>query len=373
MATLSEESYRAIVDAIYEAALAPALWLQVVERLTEALGAIGGTVYTPAAVKIGLEPVWATNADPEFIAAYASRYAHTDIISEAVMRRIPKTSFVYSVLDLISREKFTSWDAYVDLLKPRGVEQGIGLVVCGDDHRLTQLVMLFPELSREAVQEIQRVMERFEGHFAQAMRVHWHLSAARQEMAGARYTLDQFQTGVAWLSATGEVLYRNAEMDRLLASRDGLSLAAGKLRASNRAETEMIQEAVGAAQRGEERSFAITRHSDEDPYRLRVVPLPLQASALRLPNAAAIAFVSDTRAPSAAIIEAFAGLHGLSPAERRLLEPIAGGADLRAAAETTGVGYETARSHFKSIMAKSKVNRHADLIRLLATTPAPIS
>jgi DNA-binding CsgD family transcriptional regulator len=213
-------------------------------------------------------------------------------------------------------------------------------------------------------------MSRLERHFAQAMRVHWHLSAARHEATTAQHTLDLFRTGVAWLSPKGEVLYRNAEMDRLLALEDGLGVEAGSLRAGKRVETALIQEAVASAERGTERSFDIDRPSGAESFRVRVVPLPLQASALRLPNAAAIVFVSEARAPSEVSTEAFAKLYGLSRAEKRILEPVAAGVSLQEAAKQTGISYETGRSHFKSILAKSKVSRHADLIRLIATIPA---
>jgi DNA-binding CsgD family transcriptional regulator len=367
---VSEEHYRAIVDAIYESALDAALWRRVVDRLTAGFQAIGASMYTPVAAMIGLEPVWATDADPEFVAAYASKYAQSDILAVQLMRRIPETSFVYSLDEMLSREVLTAWDAYRALLKPRGVEQCVGLVVSGEDHRMSQLMVYLPDLPRESLDAMKRTMLRLERHFSQAMRVHWHLSAARHETSIARHTLDLFQTGVAWLSAKGEVLYRNAEMDRLLVLRDGLLLDSGALRASKRVENRLIEEAVAAAERGEERSFAVQRRSAAEPFRLRVVPLPTQASALRLPNAAAIAFVSEARAPSTASIESFADLYRLSPAERRILEPIAAGADLREAAEKVGVGYETARSHFKSILAKSSVSRHADLIRIIATMPS---
>src|SRR3569833_1093178 len=75
-AMLSEDTYRALVDAIYEAALDPTAWRQVVDRLTAGFQAIGASMFTPVAIKLGLEPVWAADADPEFVAAYASKYAH---------------------------------------------------------------------------------------------------------------------------------------------------------------------------------------------------------------------------------------------------------------------------------------------------------
>lgn len=63
-----------------------------------------------------------------------------------------------------------------------------------------------------------------------------------------------------------------------------------------------------------------------------------------------------------------AGMHGLTPAETRLLETLCGPErpTLTAAAQRLAIGRETAKTQLRSIFQKTGVNRQADLLRRVA-------
>jgi len=60
------------------------------------------------------------------------------------------------------------------------------------------------------------------------------------------------------------------------------------------------------------------------------------------------------------------GPYSLTPAERRLANCIATGASLRDSANQIGITYETARNQLKSIFAKTRTRRQAELVALRA-------
>ena len=64
---------------------------------------------------------------------------------------------------------------------------------------------------------------------------------------------------------------------------------------------------------------------------------------------------------------------GLTPAEARLAEIIGRGHTLRAVAEMSGITYETARAHLRSVFAKLSIRRQADLVVLVTRLTANIS
>ncbi len=225
---LSEEGFDSIVDAIYEAALDPKQWAAVVDITTRAFDAVGASIFTPFVEKFGLEPLWSTNADPEFIANYASKWGQTDPLLPHLLRRIPSPAFVYRWDDLISRQEYEAWDGYADILRQH-VRQGVGLMVNTDGHRAGQLMVYTWEIEGPRVEELKRGLKRLERHFQRALQVHWHLTEARRTAAMATLTLDMFRTGAAWLSATGELLYTNSEMDAVIAKRDGIYATNGVL------------------------------------------------------------------------------------------------------------------------------------------------
>lgn len=366
---LSEQGFDEIVEALYAAALAPERWNDVVAAVTRGFGVIGSSMITPFAAGLGLEPLWATDADGEFVAAYASRYAATDILREPILKRIPAPWSTYCWEDLIDRSAMEATELYRNELAPRGVRQGIGLLAHSEDHRAGQLMIHCPHWPDEEVARAKRTLEQIERHFTRALKVHWYLAAARHQADAARITLDMFRTGVVWLAEEGEVLYRNTEMDRIFRESGGITLAGATLGLADALAASRLRQAIPAAQEGRETSFLATGEGDAPSLQIRVVPLPVHAMALRLPRAVAIAFISDTAAPVDGNAEAAAQLHGLSPAETRLLKELMAGHTVQMAAERLGVAAGTARSQLKSVMAKCGVNRQADLIRLVVTLP----
>lgn len=56
---------------------------------------------------------------------------------------------------------------------------------------------------------------------------------------------------------------------------------------------------------------------------------------------------------------------GLTRAEASLASSLASGDELRAAGNSFGMSYETARAHLRAIFAKTHVSRQAELVALL--------
>jgi DNA-binding CsgD family transcriptional regulator len=226
-----------------------------------------------------------------------------------------------------------------------------------------------PEIDGDRVDDIKQTLARLERHFTRAMQIHWHLVEARRKADVARITLDMFRTGTAWLSAEGKVLYTNGEMDALLARRDGISLTNGTLAFFERKADRELKVALSAAMAERSSAFQVERPSGTSAFRVNITPLPVHAIALRLPNAAAIAFVSEAVAPTETSVEAASKIYGLTAAETRVTRYLVSGLDPQQIAEQTSTSINTVRTQVRSILAKADVTRHADLIRLVATLP----
>ena len=365
---LQEDDYDEIVGAIYEAALDPTLWIRVVEQVTKSFNAVGGSLYTPFAVKLGLEPLWSTNADQEFIATYAAKYAHRDIFSEALWRRVPVGSLAYSWAEILDPEVMRAWDGYREMLLPRGVHNGVGLVVGGDDHRAIQLMVYTPDWPESEIAAVKVGMSRLAGHLSRAASLHWALTAARVRKEVTTVTLDMFRAGVAWVSSSGTVLYKNAAMDRILEAGDGLLVIDAQLVLADGNQERLI-DAIRRAREGERSAFRLVPRAAKEPYCVTVSPLPMSASALRLPDAAAIVFASETPLFPSEYVDALAKMYLLTPAETRVLKLLVMGRNPEAVAAELGTSVNTVRTQVKCVMAKCNVSRQIDLIRLVAEIP----
>ena len=123
-------------------------------------------------------------------------------------------------------------------------------------------------------------------------------------------------------------------------------------------------------------ALALSRPSMLRPLSVLVAPLGHKASVdgldLGRTRPAAVVFVSDPEVRQETPAALLQRLYGLTPAEARLAEAMAGGGPLKAAAERLGIGRETARSQLKQVYAKTGTHRQAELVRLLLTGPAVI-
>jgi DNA-binding CsgD family transcriptional regulator len=90
-----------------------------------------------------------------------------------------------------------------------------------------------------------------------------------------------------------------------------------------------------------------------------------------LPGVAAVIIQNpvDFAAPP---MEAFAGLYGLSSAERKVLEHIADGKPPQETADHLGISVNTVKTHLQKIFAKTNTGRQADLIHLVTRSTAPL-
>ena len=76
--------------------------------------------------------------------------------------------------------------------------------------------------------------------------------------------------------------------------------------------------------------------------------------------------VVDPELTPAPPVEALRALYGLTQAEARLTCGLLKGERLEDYAERSGISMNTARTHLKSVFAKTDTNRQAELVRLLS-------
>jgi DNA-binding CsgD family transcriptional regulator len=101
------------------------------------------------------------------------------------------------------------------------------------------------------------------------------------------------------------------------------------------------------------------------PIIARVHPVPDAARSPFL-GARALMILSSLAPRPPLSTTLLAGTFGLSRAEAKLASILAGGMDLRTAAEELGVARDTARNQLKAIFAKTGAHRQSELVELLA-------
>jgi DNA-binding CsgD family transcriptional regulator/PAS domain-containing protein len=366
------DQYLRIVDLIYEAALQPELWPNVMKSIQNAVSGCG----TLLGIDVGGQPRFLefTGYDSRAMASFANQYADKSYVW-SLLPRAGEGVLIHDrhVLtdqqrrhDVFANEWAVEYDTadciVIPLIKRPNLTAFAVLARspgCGefDDQALDFSKRLIPHLRR-------------------AMLIKTRLDDAEIRAELSINVIETLEDGVIFVTAESEVTYLNrAALRMLTANSDVLSLQAAFLR-GNRSDVKMpldrlIAGASGRIGDGERVGgmFAIERKNQLRPLTIACVPLPdlRRGSLARQPSA--MLLLSDTAHTIQISASVLGNLFQLTPAEARLALHLAGGSTLAQAAREFGVTRTTVTSQLSAIFKKTHTNRQGELISLLHNLP----
>ena len=192
----------------------------------------------------------------------------------------------------------------------------------------------------------------------------------------ARLALAHGRTAVDALERIGRAAYVVDRAARIVAANalaeaiasDGLTIVRGFLHATDRASDDRLQRTLARA------TVRQPGAPPPDPvFVARREGRPLMVEALPATGAmadvfqriAALVVVTDLDVRAKPADKVIRDAFGLTRAEASLASSLASGDELRAAGNSFGMSYETARAHLRAIFAKTHVSRQAELVALL--------
>jgi DNA-binding CsgD family transcriptional regulator len=358
----------ALIGDIYDAAIEPARWPAVLERLRGLLTCANAVLYvfdTSAGVQrlseiVGIAPEWAAR-----MAEYAP---HIDDLFSKIdgeaRYSAPGSMFVLQrdVPADIARANLY----YREWATPQGIDDAIQLTLFRERKRLSLLAMgRFRRDGPIGEREI-ALLDLLYPHLRRAVAVADLLDMRSMETEAFAATLDLLSSAVVLVDEAGRVLWKNAAAGPILAASGVGEDAAGRLKAADTATNRRLAEAIERGFRSDPLTApaAVPLTPTEGPLHLAyILPLAQQGRAVA-PRATAAVFVAPADAAPADLTpigEAF----GLTPAEIRLLQQVARGDSVAEAAEALGIGRNTSRTHMARILNKTGMPRQAALVALV--------
>ncbi len=229
----------------------------------------------------------------------------------------------------------------------RSVDQGFF-----DPHEEHALLRLQGVLSRAAALAVQVSHIRIEGR-----------TDVFDTLAGAAFLLDRF----------GRVIRSTPSAQALIDQ--GVRLVDGCLASRNPAETIALKRLVQAALWSRVRpdspdlSPVVLRRPDLRPLVVQAQPLRAQACDV-FGSATVLLLVTDLNATPRSAASVLRQTFRLTAPESRIADALRSTYDLKTAAETVGIGYETARTHFKMVLAKTGTRNQGQFLVLAARLAA---
>jgi DNA-binding CsgD family transcriptional regulator len=359
-----------LIEQIYDAALEPALWNDVVVSINDFVGGHACGIFSKdSSSQSGLTHYYC-GADPHYIQLYSQTYARFDPLTT-----LPPLGQVVSIPDLVNYDEYRGGRFYQEWLRPQGCVDAANVVL---EQSSSNCAVLLTVLSgaRMIDDDRRRRIAQIVPHAHRALLVNKTIGLKQSEAATFADTLDGLSAAIFLVDAACRIVHANMAGHDMLRADDFLRSINGQLIArdvrSNRTLREVFAENANApGVKG--LALPLTAH-DGERYVVHLLPLTAAARTAtgKAYNATAALFVRKVAldSPSGELV---ARIFELTPAELRVLLAIVEVGGVPETAAALGVAETTVKTHLHRVFSKTGTSRQADLVKLAAGFSSPLA
>ena len=368
-----EQQPSALIAEIYDAALDPSLWIDVLAKIAHFVGGSAAALWTGSAAK---KSICDYGIDTHYRQLYFDHYINLD----------PATSGRFSadidkpvaISDIMPHHEFLTTRFHREWAQPQGL---VDFVICVLDKSTTSpaMIRVFRHERDGAVDDqARRRMRLIAPHVRRSVLAGRLIDLETAKTATYADVLDSIGAGVFLVDAGARIIHANIAGQVMLEAGDFLRTVDGRLAAGDSETNKTLRgtfagngdEAVGI------KGIAvplITRSGEH--YVAQVLPLtaskPRCASIIR-PAVAAL-FVHKAALQAATLPKAIAKSYRLTPAELRVLLAIVELGSVPEVARALGVASSTVRTHILRLYKKTGTGRQTDLVKLVVGFRNPLA
>lgn len=366
-----------LVGSVYDIALSDDGWDSLLPRLSSLFGGNGAIFFTQDRHASHLDFAHLWGLPHAALVEYQDHFVAVDI---GIERHLTLPPGSVTTDESTPASVFRKSEIYNDFRRRWGVERFLAADVFRDARRLAVLSMQGSRHRRPFGTTESRVFERLLPHVRRAIEMRSTLDGARLHQQTLEDVVENLLVGVVLLDERGSVAYANATARRIDERRDGLFIAAERLRATHPEDDRALQRAIAGAMATAKHvddrggaALVLRRPVDDRTHAVLVSPGPGVRSASAFRRSAVIVMIGDPDAAIGVGPDLVARLYGLTPAQARLAHAIAIGSTLEEFAQEHGIEVSTARWTMKLVLARTGLRRQADLVRLLLSGPAGVT
>ena len=363
------EPILSLVRDIYDAALDPSLWTDVLGKARDFVGGSAAALYSRNATEKSLNVCYHDDRlDPRYKQVYVDQYAKLAPTNSGEFSEQP-----IATIDLPPYDEVVDIRLHPERARPRHLVDVTRAIL---EKSATSLC--FFDVFREAGDsiaddEMRRRMGLIAPHLHRAMLIGAAMERKNAEAASLADALDSFSAGMFLVDASGRIVHANASGRAQLDERSVLRAAGGKLAAIEpKANQELSQTLAlangGNATVGVERIAVPLTARDGEHHVAHVLPLTSGERRRAGAGYAAVAalFVRKAELDAPSPPEAIAKLYRLTPSELRVLLAIVQLDGVAEVADALGVEKTTVKTHLQRLFAKTDTKRQSDLVKLVA-------
>ncbi|HVN31604.1 MAG TPA: hypothetical protein VMT45_06420 [Thermoanaerobaculaceae bacterium] len=356
------------VEAIYEAAAAPAAWPEALAAVAGLTDACAGMLLFGASAG-ELAPLATVGLEEQDSAVLAGG------VAAALLRLAGSTPGMVVTSRLpASQANRTGEDAGAELGPHGRFGEALGACLLRDEGAFAAIWLLRPEGGRFDSSNV----EAFRGllsHLIRALAVHLRVQQAEGQAAEAQDAFDRIALGAVLVDEGARPIMANRAAQRIAAQQDGFVIASDGLRGATPADTGALQHAVVKVARASTRTglgLRLSRPSSPRPYEVMVVPITHGRRWPARRRRTAIVFISDSGISFVSPAQLVHDLYGLTAAETRLALLLLGGHTIGQASAVLAVSRNTVHSQLASIFRKTGTASQGELLRVLLRGPGAV-
>lgn len=363
--------FNELVSEIYEAALAPELWADVLAHISNSLKTRSAILRAQDISSNQVGTYIMHNLDPAYQQQYRAHFVHIDTLIPTIAEKpVGKVEQTNSMMD----EEFFKGEFYNDFALPQGMKCTAGAVLLRRNSWLA--VMGFHRNHRRGDFSEQEIMlfEKLIPHLQRSLKLNQKLWQANERYHASSRVLDELALGVILVDTAGKPLFLNRCAETCVNQGRALSLSKNTLRTSNSHDTQALHKLIFDATRSTLPQAGALALSTSEGHMLSVMVTPVSqelSTRFQIGDSmvAAAIFISSHEAQELSQ-EILCCLFSLTPAEARLAAALANGDSLECMAQRFGVSLNTVRTQLKSCFRKTGTSRQNELVKLVLSAPA---
>ncbi len=374
-------SQQLILD-IYDAALNPALWPDVLYKVSEYCGAMGAFFFELEDGPKGqfiVSPHFTSAFDADLVYGYLEEHREREILDQAIFADHSKRG---DRIELISDDVLAPDRATLESrpnaqrMRELGVHYRAGALLNKDILFKDRFAMQFSRkqgpLAGDKVVKSSMLLP----HIAKAISLGRPASQLAAKYSAVLESLNKLKLGVCIVDGQGRVVLRNNEFDRQTETHDAFGISqSGSLVINKPDAARSVQKMLDSAAnhgrfgaRPRKEAIIIEPDNCEGALCVEIVPLtsaPQIDSRLR---GSSIVFSLDTNSRTEIDAPKLGQLYGLTATEEKILDLVAEGLTNAQIAKTRGKSVETVNTQVKSLLSKTLADNRTQLLRLATQT-----